>query len=82
MTIETAPRAPVLRFLTALAGWMRFWLAAIAVAILLTLFGAFPTAISVVAMTGVLWVPIVVLILWGRLLDDLMYRPIDREQRE
>ena len=81
MTIDAIDNAatPQVRFLLMLARWMRLWIACIAIALVSTLFGLFPTVISVFALLGPIWVPIVVLILWGRMLDQTMHPRSDVE---
>ena len=65
--------SPRLRFALSLAWWMRIWLISIGAAMVLTLFGFYPTVISLFAQMGIFWMPIVVLVLWGRLLDEMIY---------
>ncbi|HSF96873.1 MAG TPA: hypothetical protein VLA52_17740 [Thermohalobaculum sp.] len=76
---DTAAPAPLLRFLTSLERWVRGWLVCIAAALVLAVAGLMPTVFSVVAMLAVLWLPIVVLTLWGRMLDEMMHPRSDME---
>ncbi|MDH3668627.1 MAG: hypothetical protein OEN23_17010 [Paracoccaceae bacterium] len=80
MTTDAARPTPRTRFLVSLIRWVRAWLICILGGLVLTGAGIFPTAISVVALMGVVWVPIVVLTLWGRMLDEVMHPRSDLEE--
>lgn len=71
--MTTEPRvAARTRFLRALARWIGVWQWTIVVALVVTALGLVPSLIGIVALGGVVWVPIVVLSLWGRMLDETM----------
>jgi hypothetical protein len=76
---DPPPKTPRFKFLTALERWFRVWLICILAALGVTIFGIFPTVISIVALMGAIWVPIVVLALWGRMLDETMRPHSDLE---
>ncbi len=79
MTTDAAHPSPRQRFLASLIRWVRAWLVCIGAGLVLTVIGIFPTAISVAALMGVVWIPIVVLTLWGRMLDEVMHPRSDLE---
>ncbi|MEM7528800.1 MAG: hypothetical protein AAF416_14170 [Pseudomonadota bacterium] len=60
------------RFLLRCRGLMRVWLCLIGAGIVVALIGIAPSVVIVMALMGVVWVPIVVLVFWGRLLDDMV----------
>ncbi len=70
---------PGRRFARALAVWVRVWLWALGIGFVLALFGIAPTAIGVFALAGPVWVVIVTLVLWGRMLDEMLRPRSDME---
>lgn len=73
------PPGPGRRFLVAMERMVRIWAWSLIAAAVLTIFGVFPTAISVVAHLGPLWLVIGALIFWGRMLDEVMRPRSDME---
>ncbi len=78
--IDQHGETPGRRFAGALAVWMRVWLWALGIGFVLALFGIAPTAIGVIALTGPVWMAIVALVLWGRMLDETMRPRSDMEE--
>ncbi|MEM6677193.1 MAG: hypothetical protein AAF675_04890 [Pseudomonadota bacterium] len=80
---ETHPinprEAAVTRFLIRLAGLMRGWLWLIGAGIVMVLIGVMPSVFVILAMLGVVVVPILVLCLWGRLLDEMVTHRRNRD---
>lgn len=70
---------PQARFLTALERCVRIWFWTCVIAVVIWAFGFRPTWFSVVAFFGPVWVPIVALVLWGRMLDKLLNLRSDAE---
>jgi len=77
--MSAPPRAPLsegraarMRFLLRLERLVRFWVWVLGAGIVAVLWGLAPSVLAVVAIMGVVWVPIVALVLWGRLLDDMV----------
>lgn len=77
MTTDLTPRQ---RFLRALERSVRYWLILLLIAVVLAMFGVFPSLIAVIAMLGAAWVPILALIHWGRWLDEIINPRSDREE--
>ncbi|MEM6549730.1 MAG: hypothetical protein AAF713_18570 [Pseudomonadota bacterium] len=77
--IEPARNGPLDRFLRACERTLRIWVWLLGVAILLALFGLVPSLIGVAALLGVVWIPILLLIFWGRLLDETLHMRSDME---
>ena len=75
----TGARNPhVRRFLLRCERVVGFWVGCLGIALLLAAVGIFPSLVALAGFLGVAWVPVVVLILWGRLLEDMGFRPPDR----
>ena len=70
--MEHEVNSPRMRFLMGLERCARIWLWICIAGLVGTIFGINPSWISVLALTGPLWVPIVALILWGRWIDEFM----------
>ncbi len=70
---------PGRRFARALTVWVRVWLWALGIGFVLALLGIAPSAVGIVALTGPLWMVIVALVLWGRMLDELLRPRSDME---
>ena len=67
----------VQRFLMRCAGLFRLWCWFLGAALVLAVVGVFPSLIGIIGFLGVAWVPVVLLILWGVLLEDMGFRPPD-----
>ena len=68
----------VRRFVVRAERVIRAWCWCLGVALVLALVGVMPSLFGVIGFLGLAWVPIVLLILWGRLLEDVGFRPPDR----
>ncbi|MEM9044332.1 MAG: hypothetical protein AAGC81_06535 [Pseudomonadota bacterium] len=71
MTGETC--TPREKFVIGLERVVRVWLWTCILGLAGSIIGLNPTWISVLAFGGVLWVPVVALILWGRWLDEILH---------
>ncbi|MEO1274094.1 MAG: hypothetical protein AAFV96_01490 [Pseudomonadota bacterium] len=60
------------RFLLRCEGTLRAWLWLVGGGVVMAALGFVPSLFVTLALLGVVWVPILVLIFWGRLLDDLV----------
>ncbi|MEM6358024.1 MAG: hypothetical protein AAF844_20390 [Pseudomonadota bacterium] len=60
------------RFLIRCEGTLRVWLWLLGGGVVMALLGIAPSLIVMLALLGVVWVPILVLVFWGRLLDDMV----------
>lgn len=76
---EPAQFSPYQRFVQSLERWVRVWLQLLVVALVLSVLGITPTAISLAAIMGPVWIIIVLLVLWGRMLDEIMNPRSDLE---
>ncbi|MEL6336363.1 MAG: hypothetical protein AAFS07_00430 [Pseudomonadota bacterium] len=65
-------KAPLRRFLLACLNLVRTWQWLLGAAILAALVGVAPSVFVIIAILGVVWVPILVLVFWGRLLDEMV----------
>lgn len=70
--------AHVRRFLLSCERLFAVWLGILGVALVLAAVGLFPSLLAVAGFLGVAWVPVFVLIYWGRLLEDMGFRCPDR----
>ena len=78
MTIERET-TPEMRFLLRTQRWVRVWFWCLMVALGMAVIGIWPSMIAVIAMLGVAWVPILVLVFWGRWLDEIISPRSDHE---
>lgn len=76
---DSIERTPGRRFVRRLEPVVRVWLWALGIGFCLALFGIAPSVIGVIALTGPIWVIIIVLVLWGRMLDETMHFRSDME---
>jgi hypothetical protein len=51
---------------------IRLWVWVLGAGMAAVLLGLSPSVLAAVGLLGVVWVPIVALVLWGRLLDETM----------
>ncbi|MEO0820383.1 MAG: hypothetical protein AAF074_08150 [Pseudomonadota bacterium] len=72
-------RTPGRRFVRRLELSVRIWMWLIGIAVLVTLLGIVPSLVGIVALMGPVWVPIALLIFWGRMLDETMHLRSDME---
>lgn len=68
----------VRRFLLRVERVIRAWCWFLGIGLVLAAAGILPSLFGVIGFLGLAWVPIVLLILWGRLLEDMGFRPPDR----
>ncbi|MEM7497226.1 MAG: hypothetical protein AAF371_04445 [Pseudomonadota bacterium] len=61
-------------------GLTRAWVWLIGGGIVMAILGIAPSIIVILALLGVVWMPIMALILWGRLLDEMV--PVRRSGLE
>ena len=59
---------------------IRAWCWCLGLALVLAIAGVFPSLFGVMGFLGLAWVPVVVLVLWGRLLEDMGFRPPDTSE--
>ncbi|MEM9097652.1 MAG: hypothetical protein AAGC79_03945 [Pseudomonadota bacterium] len=72
MQLNTDMDLPRMRFLIGLERLVRLWLWICVLGLIGLLFGLNPTWMSLLAFGGVIWVPLVALVLWGRWLDEIL----------
>ena len=70
---------PKTRFLAGMEGLVRLWLWTAILGFVGAMFGLNPTWMSILAYGGLLWVPLVALVLWGRWLDEILNFRSDHE---
>ena len=68
----------VRRFLLRAERVIRAWCWFLGLGLLLAVVGILPSLVGVIGFLGLAWVPVVLLVLWGRLLEDMGFRPPDR----
>ncbi|MEM9146723.1 MAG: hypothetical protein AAGC57_11025 [Pseudomonadota bacterium] len=76
---DSIERTPGRRFVRRVEPVVRVWFWALCIAFPLALFGIAPTVIGIVALTGPLWVALLALVHWGRMLDETMHFRSDME---
>lgn len=65
-------RSPhVRRFLISVEKLIRVWAVCLGVGLVLTALGLVPSFFAVAGLMGLAWVPVFLLIYWGRLLQDM-----------
>ncbi|MEM7506091.1 MAG: hypothetical protein AAF415_05045 [Pseudomonadota bacterium] len=74
---ETSPRT---RFLLRTQRWVRVWFWCLVVALTLGVIGIWPSAIAAIALLGIAWVPIMVLVFWGNWLDEIINPHADQDE--
>ena len=75
---EPPARNPhVQRFLLSCERLVAVWTACLGLALVLGVLGFLPSLFGVIGFLGLAWVPVLLLILWGRLLEDMGFRPPD-----
>ncbi|MEM1277877.1 MAG: hypothetical protein AAGH74_15240 [Pseudomonadota bacterium] len=72
MQLNTDMDLPRMRFLNGLERLVQLWLWICVLGLIGSLFGLNPTWMSLLAFGGVIWVPLVALVLWGRWLDEIL----------
>ncbi|MEL6217400.1 MAG: hypothetical protein AAFR79_02870 [Pseudomonadota bacterium] len=72
-------KTPGRRFVRRVEPVFRFWVWILGIGFVLALFGIAPTVIGIVALTGPIWVVILVLVYWGRMLDETLNLRSDME---